>query len=72
MLQKLFTIKSYIYYRMQAVNQHGIHSPFVYQLYDDIISFKNNYYAFGLIESMRAKYLLNNNTIETVDLAHRG
>jgi predicted O-methyltransferase YrrM len=72
MLQKLFTLKSYIYYKAKSVNQHGIHSPFVYELYDDIISYPKNYYAFGLIESMRAKYLLNNTAIEIEDFGASG
>ncbi len=62
-----FLIK-YIRYQFSAKTAHGIHSPFVFQLYNEVINHKANYYAFDRIELLRNKLLQSNDEIEVKDL----
>jgi predicted O-methyltransferase YrrM len=59
---------SYLRYFARAKDEHGIHSPFVFELYTEVIKQDARYYAFNAIESIRAKLLLNNKKIEVRDL----
>jgi len=58
----------YLKHRVQAKNQHGIHSPFVFDLYNNVFTNPHPFYAFDNIESIRAKLLLSPQTIEVTDL----
>lgn len=60
-------IKSYLKYRLNAGNRHGLHSPFVYELYDEVIAVKDKYYAFDEIEKQRENLLTNANIISIKD-----
>lgn len=57
----------YLKYLLRSGNRHGLHSPFVYQLYEDVILEQKHYYADDKIESLRAKMLLSEEVIETTD-----
>lgn len=47
MIQNLFfKIKSYLIYQRLAVNAHGLHSPFVFDFYNEVIASKKEYYFF--------------------------
>jgi predicted O-methyltransferase YrrM len=65
---KLQQIIDYIYFIGRSNNSHGIHSPFVFDLYNEVLNVKKDYYFFGPIESLRASYLNNHTAIEMVDL----
>ena len=65
---KLQQVIDYIAFIGQSNNSHGIHSPFVFNLYNEVLNVKKDYYFFGPIESLRAAYLSNHNQIEMVDL----
>lgn len=62
-----FLIK-YIRYLLSSNNAHGIHSPFVFYLYNEVINKKGSYYSFDKIEQLRKKLLASAKEIEVVDL----
>lgn len=41
-----FKIKVYFYYRLKAVNAHGLHSPFLFDFYNEVIAAKKEFYFF--------------------------
>ncbi|TAL63366.1 MAG: class I SAM-dependent methyltransferase [Bacteroidetes bacterium] len=67
MKQFSFLIK-YLKYWFLAKNGHGIHSPFVFGLYNDVINKKGSYYSFDKIEQLRKKLLASKKKIEVKDL----
>lgn len=66
-MNKLHLISQYLNYFFKARNQHGIHSPYVYELYNNVIKDQTPFYIFKDIESIRAKLLLSNIEIEIND-----
>lgn len=64
----LFRIKTYINYLLKAGNAHGLHSPFVFDLYCNEISNNKIFYAFGFIERLRTNLLSSENKISIHDL----
>lgn len=52
----LFRISSYLYYRFTAVNAHGLHSPFVFDFYNEVISPKKEFYFFKRFRPLLTKY----------------
>jgi predicted O-methyltransferase YrrM len=67
-MSKLQQIIDYISFIGHSNNSHGIHSPFVFNLYNEVLNVKKEYYFFGPIESLRASYLNNQTQIEMLDL----
>lgn len=67
MKQLSFLIR-YLKYWFSAKNAHGIHSPFVFSLYNDVINKKGSYYVFDKIEQLRKKLLLSKKEINVTDL----
>lgn len=57
----------FLIYLFRAKDEHSIHSPFVFDLYTNIIKEAKPYYAFANIESIRAKYLLESKSISVTD-----
>jgi predicted O-methyltransferase YrrM len=67
-----FTIgKDYLRYRLTALTTHDIHSPFVFELLNDVILDETPYYGFELIESLRSQNLLDNTIISVEDFGAR-
>jgi predicted O-methyltransferase YrrM len=64
---KLKHIIDYASYRLKSDNQHGIHSPFVFDLYNDVIVDTIPFYVYEDIESIRAKLLLTDMPIKIED-----
>lgn len=56
-MRLLFPIISYLSYYLKAVNEHSLHSPFIYDFYTNIVKPHKMYYAFDKIESYRKHYL---------------
>lgn len=56
-------ISSYISYASKTKNLHRVHSPFVYQLYNEVILSKRDYYSFPKIERRRKELLSNNSAL---------
>ena len=62
-----YQIKSYVSFLLKSNNQHGIHSPFVYDLVTKCFYDKKKYSAYFELKSFRRKLLKNNETIEITD-----
>jgi predicted O-methyltransferase YrrM len=67
-VKQLSFIVRYLKYLFSSKNAHGIHSPFVFELYNGVIAQKGSYYAFDRIEQLRKKLLLSAKEIEVTDL----
>jgi predicted O-methyltransferase YrrM len=59
---------SYLKFLLQAGNAHGLHSPFVYALYTELVSAHQDYYAFEEIEALRDQLAQDQGLIEVLDL----
>ncbi len=66
-MDKLFATFNYLKYRIRAKNAHDIHSPFVFDLLNNVILDKTPYYGFDFIESLRARHLLNERKVNAKD-----
>ncbi|KOY87720.1 SAM-dependent methyltransferase [bacterium 336/3] len=61
-------IKSYLEYFWKAKDEHGLHSPFVFELYTQIIKkSEEEYYAYAEIEQLRENLLNSTETIVVQD-----
>ena len=61
-------INGYIKHRLQAKNRHGVHSPFVYKLVDEVIYDFHNKAGYDKIESLRSDLLKDARFITITDL----
>jgi len=60
-------IKSYLNFLWDSNNQHGVHSPFVYNLVTKCFYDKKNYPEYSFLKKYRNSLLENKNTIEVTD-----
>ena len=61
-------IKHYIIHALTAKRQgHGVHSPFAYQLCEEVFYNKNHFYNFKLFDQIRNSLLLNETQLEIKD-----
>ena len=67
-MSHLWRAKQYTKYLSKAKNRHGIHSPFVYKLLDEVIYDKTKRPEFSTIESIRKALLSRHDEIEITDL----
>lgn len=58
----------YIRYYFSSTNEHGVHSPFVYNLLTTVIQSKNSYYYFDEIAALRNELLNDRAEITITDL----
>jgi predicted O-methyltransferase YrrM len=63
-LHKVF---SYLKFFWKSKNEHGVHSPFVFELVTKCFYDKKKYPEYKLINEYRNKLLANNNTLEVTD-----
>jgi predicted O-methyltransferase YrrM len=66
-LGKLFFLFRYLHHYFTAGNEHGLHSPFVFDLYSETIRPKKNYYIFHRIEALRKELINSTKTIQVHD-----
>ncbi|MDF2437203.1 MAG: SAM-dependent methyltransferase [Bacteroidota bacterium] len=67
-MDKLHSVINYLNYRRLRTNEHGIHSPFVFDLYRYVFRNENPYYGYEKIEALRDSLSRNNTKIEVNDL----
>ena len=60
-------IKAYIKFFFKAKNEHGVHSPFVFDFVTKCFYDKTNYPEYEVLKSYRNSLLNNKNTIEVTD-----
>src|ERR1700761_5303876 len=60
--------KDYLLHRLRAKSRHGLHSPFVYRLVDEVIYDFNNKDIYNEIENIRGTLLSDNQVITVTDL----
>ncbi len=64
----LYQFKQYPRFLLRSKNQHGIHSPFVFDLIHEVFSKDKRYYAFDEIENLRKNLLASNTKLVVNDL----
>jgi predicted O-methyltransferase YrrM len=67
-VKKLSFVIKYLQYWFSAKTAHGIHSPFVFDLYNEGIHKKGSYYSYEKIEQLRKKLLSSKKEIDVTDL----
>lgn len=60
-------VYQYLAFRLRAFKLHGIHSPFVFDLNQEVVNHDGKYYAFPAIEELRSRLLQDHRQIEIVD-----
>ena len=63
----MYQIKQYIKFLLRSTNQHGVHSPFVYDLVTNCFYDKSHYKAFDILKSYRKTLYHNTNSINITD-----
>ncbi|MES2591321.1 MAG: methyltransferase domain-containing protein [Bacteroidota bacterium] len=56
-MKKLILFYNYCIYRLKAVNEHGVHSPFVFDLLMNVVYNRTEYYSYKSIEGIREELL---------------
>lgn len=72
MLNDLYRIADFTEYLITAVGRHGLHSPFVYRLTDEVILKDERNSLFELIEQIRKEMIKSDVSIEFEDLGSGG
>lgn len=62
-----YQIKSYITFLLKSTNQHGVHSPFVYQLVTECFYNKKTFVEYQTIRNYRKSLIRSNNLLEIED-----
>jgi len=60
-------IKTYINFLWNSKNEHGVHSPFVFNLVTKCFYDKTNYPEYSILKNYRKSLLANNNFIDVTD-----
>jgi predicted O-methyltransferase YrrM len=60
-------IIAYIKYWFKAGSRHGLHSPLVYELLDEVLKSQKNYYAFDEIKHIKKQLLESKDSIEQIE-----
>jgi len=60
-------IKSYLNFLYHSKNEHGVHSPFVFNLVTKCFYDKKQYPEYAILKNFRKSLLQNKNTIEVTD-----
>ncbi|MFD1468221.1 O-methyltransferase [Hymenobacter caeli] len=64
----MFQLLAYLRFRLHAGNAHGLHSPFVYDLYTTVICHDGEFAAFAPIEAQRRALLKSTARLSVTDL----
>lgn len=64
----LYQVTSYLKFLMRSTNQHGVHSPFVFDLVTKCFYNKNHFQAYSKLFEYRKQLLNNSSKIKITDL----
>lgn len=67
-MQLLRLAYKFFVYRLKSFRLHGVHSPFVFDLYEHVICHDGYYAAYTTVEKLRQKLLQNHLPIQVTDL----
>jgi predicted O-methyltransferase YrrM len=68
----VFKAVSYLNYFAKRKDEHSIHSPFVFNLYNHVVKDNRQFYSFGAIEKARKELLDDEHEIEKIDFGASG
>ncbi len=63
----MYQVLAYIKFLLSSTNQHGVHSPFIYNFVTKCLYDKKKYEAYSKIKDYRNALFRNNDTIEITD-----
>lgn len=66
-MDRLFALNKYVKYRIKAGTAHDVHSPFVFDLLNNVIRDETPFYGFEVLESLRSQLLLDQKLIKITD-----
>jgi predicted O-methyltransferase YrrM len=66
-----YLLKEYLVYWLHNLEEHSLHSPFVFNLYKDVIKPARNEDGFPAIEELRKRLLSDNTVIKTESFGAR-
>ncbi len=58
----------YLLYRARAFKLHGVHSPFIFDLYHNVLCHTGYFSAYGHVETLRRKLLQDKRQLQVTDL----
>ncbi len=61
-------IQDYLQFRWRTVHIHGVHSPFVFELHQEVIADERYFYSFDYVEDIRNHLRKNQQRITVTDL----
>ena len=67
-MEFFYSFYQYIIYQCKAKGANSIHSPFVFEFYNEVLAHPYNFYAFEKLENARAELLSDQSIIEYHDL----
>jgi predicted O-methyltransferase YrrM len=67
-VDKLFAVTNFLKYRIKGGTAHDIHSPFVFDLLNNVIRDQTPYYCFEPLEALRLKLFDDDRSISVTDL----
>ena len=65
----LFQIKSYIKFLWNSKNEHGVHSPFVFDLITNCFYDTKKFSEYSILKNYRKSLLANANSIEAQEFS---
>ena len=69
-MKKIRILYNYCIYRLKAVSEHGVHSPFVFDLVTNVIYNRADYYCFKNIETIREKLFHSQKVVSRIPKQH--
>jgi predicted O-methyltransferase YrrM len=66
-VKNIFSLIEYLTYLINAEGAQGIHSPFVFELYNKVIKGPDIYYEFSAIEQLRKRLLHSTEVVHVTD-----
>ncbi|MCW3084681.1 MAG: SAM-dependent methyltransferase [Bacteroidetes bacterium] len=67
-MDKLHFFINYLKYNYLKTNEHGLHSPFVFELYNQVFKKNMSFYSYEIVEDIRSQLLSNPVQIQVTDL----